>query len=153
MAETATGDGSPAPPDTDLLGSLAKASRSPVWAVLAAAAVTLAVVQLVRGDLGPGVVWAIATLCYGWTWWSGPHSRLRDVTADALVLRRGLRTRTVPRVDVLDVRAEHGGRYGLVLTLRGAHEVRLPATALRYSVAAEQAAALRRWAGVAEPVS
>jgi len=139
--------------DAEGLAALRRVRRTPVWAVLAAVAAALAIAQLARGYTGPGLVWTVAALLYGWTWWAGPRPRLIDVTTDGLVLRRGLRTSSVPRADVLDVQPEHDRGYGLELTLRNADPLRLTGTALRFSVAAEQAAALRRWAGLEEPDS
>lgn len=70
--------------------------------------------------------------------------------ADVLPVQHGLRTHAVPRVDVLDVQPTYLGGYGLVLTLRDADPVELPGTALRFSVAAVPAGALRRRAGPAD---
>jgi hypothetical protein len=135
--------------DAALLAGL-KGRHGPVWhlalAVLWAAG---SVAQLVTGHPVLAALWGM--LGAGWVvqWWVGRTPSLREVTDDALVVRTGLlRTRSIPRSDIEDVRASYGSGYGLVLGLRGAEPVTLAGTALRHSVAAAQAAALRRWAGL-----
>jgi hypothetical protein len=115
-----------------------------LWAALAA------------GQLGQGHRWLAAgyaalVLGCAWKWWVSPSPHVSGLAADVLSVRRGLRTQKLAVADVLDVQpwSDNGNGYGLVLTLRDADPVRLPGTAARFSVAAEQASALRRWAGPA----
>jgi hypothetical protein len=135
--------------DADVLSGLR--GRRSVWqAVVAVLWAALAVMHLVVEQRWLAIAWGLAALLFGWTWWAGPQPQLRSVTDDALHVRQGLRTRTVQRADVLDVQPTYLGGYGLALTLRDAGPVELPRTALRFSVAAVQAGALRRWAGLAD---
>ena len=114
---------------------------APLWAVLAAA-------QLAQGNGWLGLGYVLVALGWTWMWWVSPQPHVRAVTADALLVRRGLRTRSILRAELQEVRPKHLGDYGLALTLRDADRVELPGTAPRFSVAAAQAAALRRWAGL-----
>ena len=147
VTEERSGDG-----DAELLTGLrgrrrfAPAVFAPLWAVLAAA-------QLAQGNTLLGIAYVLLTLGWLWAWWVSPQPHVRAVTADALLLRRGLRTRSISRAELQDVTAKHLGDYGLLLTLRDADPVELSGTAPRFSVAAAQAAALRRWAGLDDPVS
>ena len=128
--------------------------RRSAWrGVVALSWAALTVAHLVADDVLTTVLWGLGGLAWGWSWWASPEPHLRRVTADTLLVHRGLRTRAVSRADVLDVQPEHAAGYGLELTVRDADPVTLPGTALRFSVAAEQAAALRRWAGLDGPVS
>ena len=117
-----------------------------LWAVLAAG-------QLAQGNTWMGIAQGLLSLGWLWAWWVSPQPHVRAVTAEELLVRRGLPTRSIDRAQVSDVRPERSAGYGLVLTLRDADPVRLAGTALRFSVAAEQAAALRRWAGLDDTVS
>jgi hypothetical protein len=113
----------------------------------------LAVGQLAQGNGVLGAFQALLALAWAWLWWSSPEPHVRSVTDDALVLRRGARTESVPRSKLRDVQPKHLGSYGLLLTFQDGEPVALSSTAPRFSVAAAQAAALRRWAGLDEPVS
>ncbi|CCH90911.1 protein of unknown function [Modestobacter italicus] len=139
---------SPAP-DADLLAGV-RSRRSTGHLFLAVFWTAGCVVQVVRDNTGNAVLWGLGAACWAWLWWSGSAPSLREVADDGLRVRRGLRTRLIPRSDVQDVQASYGTGYGLVLTLRDADPVTLAGTAPRHSVAAAQAAALRRWAGLPE---
>jgi hypothetical protein len=135
--------------DADLLASLRGRHGSGWHLALALMWAVSGVVQLVLGHVGLGVVWELLGLSWGVRWWLGPQPSLREVNDDALRLREGLfDSRVIPRSEIEDVQASYGSGYGLVLGLRGADPVTLAGTALRHSVAAAQAAALRRWAAL-----
>ena len=133
--------------DAELLADLRR--RPPLWRLIPAVGwLPLAAVKLDQGDTG----WAVAylLLSVGWValWWAAPEPRVRSVTAAALVVRRGWRTVTVPRADVRDAQPLYGGPYGVTLVLADDESLKLAGTAPRSSVAAAQAAALRRWASI-----
>jgi hypothetical protein len=133
--------------DAELLAGLRR--RPPLWRLFPAVGwLPLAAVQLDRGDTGFAVAYLL--LSAGWVamWWAAPEPRVRSVTADALVVRRGWRMTTVSRVDVRDAQPLYGGRYGVTLVLEDSEPLALAGTAPRLSVAEAQAAALRRWAGL-----
>ena len=108
--------------------------------------------QLAAGEHVLGLLWAVSALGWAAQWWIDPGPRLTSVTDEALLVRRGVRTRAIPRADLRSVRALYTVGYGLELTLVDDELVQLANTALKYSVADAQAAALRRWAGL-PPVS
>ena len=93
---------------------------------------------------------AVAALAWAAAWWASPLPRVRSVTADALLVRTGWRTRPIPRTQLRDVQPRQTGHigYGLQLGLGDAEQVELAGTAVRFSRAEAQAAALRRWAGL-----
>ena len=138
------------PGDADAQVFAAVGTGRSAWrGVFATLWTALAIGYLIAGDVVQTTIWGLGALAWGLSWWA-PSSGFREVTSDALVLREGLRTRRVPRTDVVDVQPEHHGRYGLVVSLRDDDPVELSGTAPRFSVAAAQAAALRRWAGLPE---
>ena len=146
-----TGDVStqPSTSDAELLAGLPTRRRGPGWVlVLAVLWAALAVAQIAVGTRWVGVAYLVLAAGQVWAWWINPQARVRAVTADALLVREGLRTRTVPRTDLVDVHPKHTGAYGLELSVRGGRRLRLVGTAQRFSVAEAQAAALRRWAGI-----
>jgi hypothetical protein len=135
--------------DAALLASL-HGRHGSVWHLaLALMWAVSGVAQLGLGHVALGVVWELLALAWGARWWVGPQPSLRELTDDTLRLRKGIfETREIARSDVTDVQASYGSGYGLVLALRGADSVTLAGTAPRHSVAAAQAAALRRWAAL-----
>jgi len=142
-------DGTPLPaPDAELLSGLCGRKRSSWQLVLGATFAVGAVGQLAQGHSVPTVLFGLAALGYAVIWWAGPQPRLRAVTDDALLVRRGLRTRSIARAEIEDARARYGTGYGVLLTLRDADPIELTNAAPRFSVADAQAAALRRWAGL-----
>ena len=116
-----------------------------------------AVQRAVQGDVWLAAGTAAAALAWSVAWWASPEPRVWDVTADALLIRRGWRTRPITRTELQAVQPRQTGHtgYGLELYLRDAEPVELAGTALRPSLADAQAAALGRWAGLteAQPVS
>ena len=146
--DDATAERSPAP-DAELLARLRGRHGSPFFLLLAVLWVLLGLGEAILGSPVMAVLAAVLSVTWGWRWWAGPEPTLRQVTDEARLVRRGLRTRTIARAEIADVQAKYSsGGYGLVLTLRGADPVKLAGTSLRFSVAATQAAALRRWAGL-----
>ena len=135
--------------DADLLAGLR--GRRQTWQGLLALMWTgLGAVQLLTSDeTSLGITWLVVGVVGGWLWWISPQPHVRAVTADELVLRRGLvRSRSIARTEIADVTDEHAGAYGLRVTLHDGEEIVLLDTARQYDNAAAQAAALRRWAGV-----
>ena len=139
--------------DAELIAGLLRRRRRVLRVVLAVAIVGWLVVGVVLGSATQvafavlwGALWAAA-------WWAPVDAELRGLTDEALQVRHGRRTRTVARTDVVGVRPWYRGAYGLEVTVRGADPVWLHETAPRFSVADAQAAALRRWAGLDDPVS
>jgi hypothetical protein len=133
--------------DAELLARL-RARRNPLPAFLGLLWAALAAGQLGQGNRWLAAAYAALVLGCAWKWWVSPSPHVSGLTADVLSVRRGLRTQELAAADVLDVqpRSDTGSAYGLLLTLRDADPVLLPGTAARFSVAAEQAGALRRWA-------
>ena len=132
--------------DAELLADLRRLP-SP-WRLLPAVGwLPFAALQLDRGDTGWAVVYLLLSLSWVALWWAAPEPRVRSVTPDALVVRRGWRTVTVSRDDVRDAHPLYGGPYGVTLVLDDGAPLALAGTAPRLSVAEAQAAALRRWAG------
>ena len=137
------------PGDAQLLAGLPTRRRGPVWVlVLAVAWSALAAAQFASGGRWVGVAYLVLAAGQVWVWWTAPQPHVRAVTADALVVRQGRRTQSIPRADLVDVHPKHTGAYGLELSVRGGKRLRLVNTAPRFSVAEAQAAALRRWAGM-----
>ena len=135
--------------DADLLAGLPTRRRGPGWLlVIAVVWAALAIAQITVGTRWVGIAYLVLAAGQAWAWWTNPQARVRAVTADALLLRQGLRTLTVSRDDLVDVHPRHTGAYGLELSVRGGKRIRLVRTASRFSVAEAQAAALRRWAGM-----
>ena len=81
-------------------------------------------------------------------WWRDPRPRIRAVTSEAIMLRRNGLVQAITAADLVDVVPKCTGNYGLELTVRGDGPLRLDGTAPQFSLAAAQAAALRRWAGL-----
>jgi len=132
--------------DAELLAGLRGRRLQWAYGLLALLCLVLGVGALILGRPGLTVGPVLGALGWGWSWWADPEPRLQEVTDEALLVRHGLRTRSIARSDIEDVAARYG--YGLVLTLRDADPVELAGTAPRFSVADAQAAALRRWAGL-----
>ena len=135
-------------PDAELLAGLRRPPRSSWRGLLAGVWAVGAVLQLVQDHVVLGLLWALAALCWAWTWWVGPTPALRAVTDDALLVQFGVRARSIARSDVEDVQPRYSADNGVVLVRRDAGPVQLAGTALGSSVARAQAAALRRWAGL-----
>jgi hypothetical protein len=108
----------------------------------------LAVGSLLADDHVQGLLYGTLALSWAGQWWFDPRPQLAAVTADALLVRRGVRSRSIGRAELLGVRAVHTGAYGLELTVAREEPIRLVSTAPRFSVADAQAGALRRWAGL-----
>ena len=139
----------PSTSDADLLAGLQRRGRGPVWQLIPTVIfLALGAAQWAVGTWWLGVGYLVLGLIQGWVWWTNPQPRVRAITPDVLLVRRGLRTQEIPRADVVDVHPEHTGAYGLELSVRGGKRLRLVNTASRFSVAEAQAAALRRWAGM-----
>ena len=135
--------------DAELLAGLRRRGRGPVWQVVPAVAfLALGAAQWLVGTRWVGVAYLVLGVVQTWVWWTNSYARVRAVTPDALLLRRGLRTETIHRADLVDVHPKHTGAYGLELSVRGGGRIRLAGTAQRFSVAEAQATALRRWAGI-----
>ena len=135
--------------DAELLAGLRRRGRGPVWYALAAAICTaLGIAQLLFVTWWVGVGYLVLGVLQAVRWWTDPRPRVRAVTAEAISVRRGRRTQMITPADLLDVVPRYTGPYGVELTVRGAGPLRLDGTAQRFSVAAAQAAALRRWAGL-----
>ena len=134
--------------DTEVLAGLRRRG-GPRWElVLALLWVALAAAHLLAGDLLLGIVTAAAALAWLVGWWASPQPRVWAVTDDALVVRQGWRTRSLPRGQLRDVRSFSARSYGLELIVQDADPVRLAGTALRPSAVDAQVGALRRWAGL-----
>jgi hypothetical protein len=112
----------------------------------------LAVGNLLADKYVLGFLYGALALSWAGQWWFDPRPHLAAVIADALLVRRGVRSRSIGRAELLGVRAVHTGGYGLELTVAQEEPIRLVSTAPRFSVADAQAGALRRWAGL-PPVS
>ena len=142
------------PSDAQLLAGLRHRRGPLVPGLLALFWAAWAVQRAVQGDLWLAAGTAAAALAWSVAWWASPAPRVWGVTADALLVRRGRRTRPIARTGLQDVQPRQTGHtgYGLELRLHDAEPVELAGTALRWSVVDAQAAALRRWAGL-PPVS
>ena len=135
--------------DAELLAGLRRRGRGSVWQlVVALVFLALGTAQAVTGTWWLGVGYLLIGVFHLWSWWVDPRARVRAVTAEGLLLQRGLRTQTVARIDLVDVHPRHTRAYGLELSVRGGKRIRLDGTAPRFSLADAQAAALRRWAGL-----
>ena len=135
--------------DAELLAGLPQRGRGPVWQLVPAVGfLALGAAQWAVGTWWIGVAYLVLGVLNAWVWWTNANARVRAVTPDALLLRRGLRTDTIPRADLVDVHPKHTGAYGLELSVRGGERIRVANTAQRFSLAEAQAAALRRWAGI-----
>lgn len=139
----------PAVSDAELLAGLPTRRRGPGWLlVIAIVWAALAIAQITIGTRWVGIAYVVLAAGQAWAWWVSPQARVRAVTTDALLLRQGLRTWTVPRADLVDVHPKHTGAYGLELSVRGGRRITVLNTASRFSLAEAQATALRRWAGM-----
>ena len=138
--------------DAEVLAGLRHRRGPVVPGVLALFWAAWAGERLVHGHLWLAAVTAVAALGWAVGWWASPEPRVWGATADALLVRRGWRTRPIARADLLHVEARQTGHvgYGLQLRLSDAEPLELQNTALRFSRAEGQAAALRRWAGPAD---
>ncbi|WP_299953558.1 hypothetical protein [uncultured Modestobacter sp.] len=139
--------------DVELLAEL-RGRRQWVLGMFAVVWLVLAALQLAGGNVWVGSAQVVLALAYAALWWFSPRPHVQSVTEEALVLRRStFCTRAIHRAQIDDVQAKYLGAYGLRLTLQDGETIDLPGRALQYEVAAAQAAALRRWAGLDDPVS
>ncbi|MPR00392.1 hypothetical protein GB931_21205 [Modestobacter sp. I12A-02628] len=137
-------------PDAAALAQLiGRRRRRPVaQGLLAVVFLALAVAEGLTGAVWTAVAHVLLGAGAALVWWRHPVPQLRQVTVDALLVRRDRRTEQLPRSSVRDVQARHGrGGYGLEVTVDGAEPLWLPGTARTWSVAAAQARELRDWAG------
>ena len=136
--------------DAELLAGLRHRRGPVVPGLLALFWAAWAVERLVQGHPWLAAGTSVVALAWAAGWWASPEPRVGGVTADALLVRRGRRTRPIARAELLHVEARQTGHvgYGLHVGLRDAEPVELANTALRFSRAEAQAAALRRWAGL-----
>ena len=140
--------GRPGPSDAEVLAGL-RHRRGPLLpALLALFWTVLAVERAMHGEPWLAAGTAAAALAWAISWWASPQPRVWAVTEDALLVRRGWRTRPITRDQVLDVVPRQTGHvgYGLEVHLRDAETLELAGTALTFSAAEAQAGALRRWA-------
>ena len=135
--------------DAEVIAGLRRRGGSGWQWVLAVIWGALAVAHLVAGELWSGLLTAALALCWGVGWWASPQPRLRGVTAGALLVRQGWRTRSIPRAQVQGVRPRYHRGHGVDLVLQDdAEPVRLVGTVQRPSEIDAQVGALRRWASL-----
>ena len=144
----------PADPAQGVSAPVLPRHRPPHLAVLALLWLTLAVGECVNGRYGPAAAHTVLAVISAAAYVAAPGTWVRHTGSDGLTVQHGRRRRIVARSEVVGVDARHTrGGYGVELRLLDGDAVLVPGTALRFSVAAAQAAELRRWAGLAGPVS
>ena len=135
--------------DAEQLAGLCSRRLGPAWPLfLGIVFLLLGAGQALLGTLWIGVAYLVMGVGQLVTWWFDPRPSIRSMTPEAILVRRGRRTQTITPADLLDVVPRYTGPYGVELTVRDAEPIRLDGTAQMFSVAAAQAAALRRWAGL-----